>query len=123
MTIQLTKKKIIGLIAIVLIYHVLICAFFFAYKAFEKYDQTGMTEAKCELIQESLDNDAAFESEYGELHRVSLNRDYDFAYVGHSTFLIPCDVETEGGSYFMWIKIQQVEIEEYDIDIMSAEVA
>ena len=29
----------------------------------------------------------------------------------------------EGGSYFMWIKIQQVEIEEYDIDIMSAEVA
>lgn len=123
MTIQITKKKIIGLISIVLIYHVLICVCFFAYKAFEKYDQTGMTEAKCELIQELLDEDADFESEYGELSRVSLNRDYDFAYVGHSTVLIPCNVETEGGSYFMWIKIQQVEIEEYDIDIMSAEVA
>ena len=123
MTIQLTKKKIIGLIAIVLIYHVLICAFFIAYTALQKHEHTVMTEAKCELIQELLDEDTDFESEYGELSRVSLNRDYDFAYVGHSTFLIPCDVETEGGSYFMWIKIQQVEIEEYDIDIMSAEVA
>ena len=88
MTIKLTKKKIVGLIIAVVIYHVLVVAFFGTYSLFQNYDQKSMIEAKCELIQELLDDDVVFESEYGEMHVVSLNMDYDFAYVGNSAFLI-----------------------------------
>lgn len=101
-------KNIIIIVAIILANNLLLLLMNFVYVQLNNKIERSNMEALCMDIQAQVDSDADFESVYGEVTEVVLDKKHASAFLGDRTFLIPCIVKTENGqNYFIWFKYHQ----------------
>ena len=108
MKFNITGKKIAIVLAIILVNNSILMVMNFLFTQLNDRIKTSQMEVVCMDIKSHIDVDDDFESVYGEVIDVVLDKDHKTADLGNRTILIPCIVKTEGEKqYLVWFKYHE----------------